>query len=169
VKSYLTICLLFIFSSCITNKQNDIACNKYKIREDLYKALLKYQQFNPIPIIPNQRPVEPQSPLTAFKYIYEVRYINDDSTIRITLRPGGIMAPDSLIHGVYQDSCLKPTYFVNFSSCDSVKFTNLIREGIDGFKGTRNLIIDILYVQYKYKWVDGSFILVGKIQGNQGE
>lgn len=169
MKSYFIIYIFLFFSSCISNKQNDLACNKYKIREDLYKVLLKYQQINPIPVIPNQRAGEPQSPLMAFKYIYEVRYINDDSTFRITLRPGGISAPDSLIHGVYEDSCLKPTYFVNFASCDSVMYANFIREGIEGFKSTRNLIIDILYVQYMYKWVDGSFILIGKIHGNKGE
>ncbi|MEI8059463.1 MAG: hypothetical protein WCG67_04830, partial [Ferruginibacter sp.] len=71
--------------------------------------------------------------------------------------------------GVYQDSCLKPTYF----TCDSNLTRGFInvyeKKNLDKFKYDNSSKIDFTYVQYLYKVVNTNIVFKTKVKGNKGE
>ena len=113
----------------------------------------------------------PPPPQTAFKYIYEVQFKQEEDTlITIYLRPDGIDSNqtnfNNKIYGIYQDSCLKPTYFI----CDSNLGKNFIRsyktENLHSFQYDNSSNIDFWYDRYVYKIIKGKIVFKEKIQGN---
>ncbi len=166
-----TVLLLILLNSCIQKNSglNEQACeNLTGINDSLYNLILSYQKINPIPPIEKYDTNLP-SPQTAFRYIYEVQFKKEkDTVIIITLRPDGVNLLTKS-YGVYQDSCLKPTYFI----CDSSLSKNFIKtyktKGLHNFHYDNSSNIDFYYSGYVYKVSGDRLVFKEKIKGNIGK
>jgi hypothetical protein len=170
---FATILLLIILNSC--NQKGSLReseCeNLTGIDDSLYSLIISYQKINSIPVIAKYDVNLPPPPQTAFKYIYEVLFEKEEDTlITIYLRPDGIdsyqAGVNNKIYGVYQDSCLKPTYFIS----DSNLVKNFIKSyktvKLHNFQYDNNSNIDFRYDRYVYKVINGKIVFKGKIEGN---
>jgi len=178
MKAPIIVFLFVILHSC-TPKNSDfgkLECKNYVgISDSLYNALLFYQSKNPIPASKKYSLNTPLPPEAAFRYIYEVQITKekDDTLIIISLKPDGINLNQNkisnIVFGVYQDSCLKPTYF----TCDSNLTRGFInvyeKKNLDKFKYDNSSKIDFTYVQYLYKVVNTNIVFKTKVKGNKGE
>ena len=169
----ITVLLLVVLNSCNhTGSLNGHACeNLAGIDYSLYNVILSYQKMNPIPIIAKYDVNLPPPPQTAFKYIYEVQFkIEQDTLITICLKPDGVESNqdnfDNRIYGVYQDSCLKPTYLISDSNLvkDFIKLYK--RENMDSFRYDNSTNIDFWYDRYVYKIINSRIVFEEKIKGN---
>ena len=168
-----TILLLFILNSC--KHKRSLSKNECEnltgIDDSLYSVISSYQKLNPIPAIAKYDVSLPRPSQTAFKYIYEVKFEKEEDTLMtIYLRPDGIDSNhldfNNKIYGVYQDSCLKPTYFI----CDSNLGKNLIksfkREKLHSFQYDNSINIDFWYDRCIYSINNGKIIFKEKIKGS---
>ena len=177
MKFSIVILLLILFSSCIQKNSslNEQACeNLTGINDSLYNLILSYQKINPIPFIEKYDTNLPPPAETAFRYIYEVQFKKEkDTVIIITLRPDGVsFVHDNLLtksYGVYQDSCLKPTYFI----CDSSLSKNFIKtyktRDLDNFRYDNSSNIDFFYSGNVYRVTGEKIMFKEKIEGNIGK
>ena len=177
MKFSITILLLILLNSCIQKNSslNEQACeNLTGINDSLYNLILAYQKINPIPTIEKYDTNLPPPPETAFRYIYEVQFKKQmDTVIIITLRPDGVsLVHDNLLtksYGVYQDNCLKPTYFI----CDSSLSKNFIKtyktKDLDSFRYDNSSNLDFFYSGYIYKVTGEGLMFKEKIKGNIGK
>lgn len=172
----ITILLIILINSC-NNKDSH---NKYEcknltgINDSLYYVILSYQKINPIPIVRNSTNDLPPTPETAFKYVYEVQFKKEkDTIIIITLRPDGINLIynnfRTKLYGVYQDSCLRPTYFIGDSSLSKNFVRNYTNKDIANFRYDNSSTIDFFYSGYVYKIIGERLVFKEKIKGNIGE
>ena len=176
MKTYITVLLLIGLNSCKQKSSlNVVGCeNLTGIDDSLYNTIISYQKMNPIPNIPKYDISLPPPPQTAFKYIYEVQFKKEqDTLITIYLKPDGIELDrensNIEIYGVYQNSCLKPTYFIS----DSNLSKNFIRsskiENLSYFQYNNSSNIDFWYDRYVYKINKGRIVFKEKIEGNAAQ
>jgi hypothetical protein len=174
MKVIVTIIFLILSGCSNNNNSHNVNCTNSEIRQDLYDILRSYQQNNPVPSKVNNKVGLPPMPETEFKYIYEVQFKKEeDTTVIITLRPDGIQTPvnnfESNIYGVYQDSCLKPTYFIIQNNYGNDFIKKFKVKGVDDFRYNNSSIIDIIYIQYIYRIINSKLIFIKKIKGNIGQ
>ena len=172
MKIWIALLLLVLLSCNQKAKKNILHCNESTgINDSLYSAILKYQKANPIPKIISNKLGEPPTVEAFFKYIYEVRFFKkQDTLITITLKLDGVemFKSDSKteVYGVYQDSCLKPTYFI----IDKGLKTNLLKtiktDSLENYYYNQGTIIDYFYNMDVYKTKGKQLIFIEEVKGS---
>lgn len=174
MKISVVVLLIFILESCNSNDSlTKLKCkNSTGIDNSLYNILLIYQRENPIPITGKYDTRLPPPPETAFRYVYEVQFKKEkDTIVTITLRPDGISFNEknqiNSIFGIYEDTCLKPTYFFDNMNLGREFILKSKRNGLDNYEYDNSSIIDDIYDIYIYKVEKNNFLLLEKIRGSR--
>lgn len=174
------IAIIVFVSSCKESQERstDECKDALVSNKGLYNTLKEYQKINPIPRFnESSSNSTPPSHTSAFKYIYEVRCFvqKEDSLLILSLKPDGITHSSENpeitknVYGVYQDSCLLPTYFTGDSNFVKLFVSKLLSNDLSNFYYDNSSIIDIIYVRYIYKFKNGNLFFVAKEKGNSGK
>ena len=178
MKTLIKVLLVILFYSCTPKSSNldKLECkNLVGINNSLYDVILSYQRINPIPAVKKYDLNIPPPAETAFRYIYEVQITKEkeDTLVIISLKPDGVNLNRKdfphRVYGVYEDSCLKSTYFISDSSLIKNFITTYQKRNLDKYFYDNSSNIDFMYVQYVYKVSNANLVFKTKIKGNKGE
>jgi hypothetical protein len=167
----IAITLIILLNSCSNQEIKNVDCrNLTGLDNELYDKVKLYQKNNPIPEPVVYDTNLPPPPQTAFKYIYAIEFErNTDTLVFITLKNHGVPAQAKNIFGVYQDSCLKPTYVFDANNLSLHLIRVKKQESFNIYQFDKSSTPDILYTRYLYKFRNNKLIFIEKIKGNIGQ
>ncbi|RMZ59689.1 hypothetical protein D1632_08680 [Chryseobacterium nematophagum] len=151
------ITLYLVLFSCNGNNTNSNLGNQ------LYNALIDYQEKNPIPAKEN-------TSKTFFLisknliYIYEVTFYKDGS-VYITLNPSGVSF-EKKSYGIYKNHKLKATYIIDDDKIGQNFVKKYLNKDLDKYTLSKAPMIDVTYPTYIYKIKGEKLVFYDSIRGN---